>query len=91
MTNVEQTAQTLKQSIENTISGQHPGGCQEWIQLINGLGNPTNEKDRVLIEGLNNLAQAFTNTMNGKGAGDLTMWHQQLVQTIANADYLAKS
>tara|TARA_B100000029_G_scaffold442715_1_gene461315 strand:+ start:1108 stop:1380 length:273 start_codon:yes stop_codon:yes gene_type:complete len=89
MSSITNTAQILKQRLEDTIVGKYTGGCQEWINLISTSEQPTNKKEEVILECLNNLSSQFNATMSGNSPGDVTMWQQQLLQAISNADYLS--
>ena len=90
MSNIEQVTNLLKTSLADTIQGQYAGGCQEWITMIATADQPENKKEEVILECLNNLSQQFTLTMGGEAPGDLTLWQQQLLQTMQNADYLSQ-
>jgi len=90
MGNIEKVSEILKTSLENTIYGSYPGGCQEWIALIATAGQPENKKEEIILDCLNNLSEQFNLTSRGKVTGDVTLWQQQLAQTLQSADFLSK-
>ena len=49
-----------------------------------------NKKEEIILDCLNNLSEQFNLTSRGKVTGDVTLWQQQLAQTLQSADFLSK-